>query len=221
MADLKGAAGPGSYRLVALCRENRLDFNEEPKPAEFLVRAEEHGVPQARHRVIIVGLRSDIVREVPAEFVPRLRRHSPQATVQDVIGGLDSLRSGLSTDDGVTAWEAALAQACDDVDRGTASLSSAVRRRVLAELNSVRGSLQAGTGLGRVGSGCAISSTCHAALKDWIVDPALRRLPNHETRSHMEEDLGWAASAIGVNRVSRMRPGSSRFPERGDHRAAA
>lgn len=49
MADLQGAAGPDSYR-------------QEPKPAEFLVRAEEHGVPQARHRVIIDGLRSSKTR---------------------------------------------------------------------------------------------------------------------------------------------------------------
>jgi site-specific DNA-cytosine methylase len=83
MADLQGAAGPDSYRLVALCRENDLDFGEEPKPAEFLVRAEEHGVPQARHRVIIVGLRSDIARAVPPEFVPRLRRHSRRCRPRD------------------------------------------------------------------------------------------------------------------------------------------
>jgi hypothetical protein len=126
--------------------------------------------------------------------------------VHDVIGGLDGLRSGLSTDDSITTWQAALARACDDVDRGTASLSSAVRRRVLAELNSVRSSLLAGTGLGRAGSRCVISSTCHGALKDWIVDPALRRLPNHETRREG---------------VSRKKPGSWQPPEQGDLREGA
>jgi DNA (cytosine-5)-methyltransferase 1 len=32
----------------------------DPTPADFIVKAEEYGVPQARHRVIIVGVRKDV-----------------------------------------------------------------------------------------------------------------------------------------------------------------
>lgn len=99
MSDLQGAAGPDSYRLVALCRSRELDLGEEPKPADFLVRAEAHGVPQTPHRVIIVGLRSDIARGVPSEFMPRLSPQSAPATVQDMIGDLVGLRSALSSGD--------------------------------------------------------------------------------------------------------------------------
>jgi len=57
------------------------------------VRSEDFGVPQRRHRVIIVGIRSDLVAGIEQAkiSVPEARR-----TVEDVIGNLPALRSGLS-----------------------------------------------------------------------------------------------------------------------------
>lgn len=213
MSDLQGAAGPDSYRLVALCRSRGLDLGEEPRPADFLVRAEEHGVPQTRHRVIIVGLRSDIARGVPSEFMPRLSPQSAPATVQDMIGDLVGLRSALSSGDSDAAWEAAVAGACNDVDKGTVHLAAAARRSVLAELNSVRRSLTAGTSLQRSGTtGCPVSSACQGSLRDWIVDPALKRLPNHETRSHMQADLGRYLFAAIIGKIRGESPRAEDFP---------
>lgn len=213
MRDLQDAAGPGSYRLVALCRSRGLDPAEERKPADFLVRAEEYGVPQTRHRVIIVGLRSDIARAVPAEFMPHLSPHSPQATVHDMIGNLGGLRSALSKGDSAAAWEAAVAKACNDVDQGTANFPVAERRKILAELNAVRSLVSAGTGLQRNGtSGCAVSPTCHGSLREWILDPALKRLPNHETRSHMEADLGRYLFASVIGKIVGESPRAEDFP---------
>ncbi len=51
------------YRLVALSpqRKGLLDFDDaEPEAKDFVVRAEKHGLPQARHRVIVVGIRRDL-----------------------------------------------------------------------------------------------------------------------------------------------------------------
>jgi DNA (cytosine-5)-methyltransferase 1 len=63
------------------------------KPKDFIVRSEDFGVPQRRHRVIIVGIRSDLVAGIEQAkiSVPEARR-----TVADVIGNLPALRSGLS-----------------------------------------------------------------------------------------------------------------------------
>jgi DNA (cytosine-5)-methyltransferase 1 len=40
--------------------DSRASLQEPNQPSDFIVRAEEFGVPQRRHRVIIVGIRSDI-----------------------------------------------------------------------------------------------------------------------------------------------------------------
>lgn len=58
---------------------------------DFVVRAEEHGIPQRRHRVIIMGVRSDFCRSRPATLAtvePVFLKH--------VIGDLPPLRSGLT-----------------------------------------------------------------------------------------------------------------------------
>ena len=60
-------------------------------PSAFVVKAEEYGVPQARHRIFVLGVRNDI------DIMPRiLEKVSTRTTVKDVIGDLPKIRSGLS-----------------------------------------------------------------------------------------------------------------------------
>jgi DNA (cytosine-5)-methyltransferase 1 len=66
-------------------------------PADYIVRAEQHGIPQARHRVILLGVRDDATGAAPG----KLRRSEGQ-TVQDTIGNMPRLRSGIS--DGPDDW---------------------------------------------------------------------------------------------------------------------
>ena len=61
MDDLRAAGGPDRYELFALSAASPHLPGSQPRPQDFIVRAEVHGVPQARHRVIIVGLRRDVV----------------------------------------------------------------------------------------------------------------------------------------------------------------
>jgi len=63
---------------------------DRPDPHDFIIKAEEYGVPQARHRVIILGVRKDINK------IPRTLKKSSRVSVGEVINGLPRLRSGLS-----------------------------------------------------------------------------------------------------------------------------
>ena len=81
LKDLGGEErGGGRYRLIALAPGERrqLDFSRfEPKGSDFVIRAEDFGVPQARHRVIVVGLRSDIATGISDRALTQLMvRHS-------------------------------------------------------------------------------------------------------------------------------------------------
>lgn len=90
------------YRLYSISEDELPEVGTNPKL--FLVRAERFGVPQARHRIFIVGVRDDI-RNVPG----RLRRGEPP-TLKQAIGGLPPIRSGLSRGkDSLAAWQAAVA----------------------------------------------------------------------------------------------------------------
>lgn len=58
---------------------------------DFIIKSEEYGIPQARHRVILLGVRND------HETKPtKLKKHAQTISIEDVISDLPRLRSGLS-----------------------------------------------------------------------------------------------------------------------------
>lgn len=91
-----------TYRLRAVTRSELF-----PSPADYLIRCEQYGIPQARHRVIIIGVRDDLDSAHSGALAP-----SSGPTVDDMIHDLPPLRSGLSreADDGA-AWLSAVREA--------------------------------------------------------------------------------------------------------------
>ena len=68
-----------------------------------VVSTEQYGVPQARHRVIVVGIRDDLMQSAPSSLP--IDESSP-VSVRGVLQGLPRLRSGLSRtqDSDGAAW---------------------------------------------------------------------------------------------------------------------
>ena len=88
-----------TYRLRAVTRSELF-----PSPAAYLVKSERYGIPQARHRVIIVGVRDDLV---PADL--GMLTPSPGPSVDEMIRDLPKIRSGLSREpDDLALWVAAV-----------------------------------------------------------------------------------------------------------------
>ncbi|CAN5330902.1 DNA cytosine methyltransferase [soil metagenome] len=96
MSDLKA---PG-YKIFSLVRKSRNDLFNEPEflPRDFVIKAEEYGIPQARHRVILLGIRDDIFKKPP-----QILKKKPSVSVEKVIGDLPRLRSSLSKQ--TDTWE--------------------------------------------------------------------------------------------------------------------
>lgn len=108
--DDLSAVGNRAYRLIPLTprsAQNVLAKKGHPPPIDFVVRAEHHGVPQARHRVIVVGIRSDLTDALDAAEISGslLSRADSFVTVKNVLAGMPKLRSGLSKfDDNEENW---------------------------------------------------------------------------------------------------------------------
>ena len=73
-------------------------------------------MPQSRHRVFIICVRSDLAASLPDECLPRLESGDRIVSVNDVIGVMPKLRSRLSRGDNPGAWQDAVREACDLVE---------------------------------------------------------------------------------------------------------
>src|SRR5690554_6462071 len=111
--DLIIAGGAAEYVLVPL--SGNASFNCSAPPSAFVVEAERYGVPQARHRVILVGIRRDLIDDAPHVALPFLKSAHRAATVRDVLECMPRLRSGISARGGnrddVEGWKQTVANA--------------------------------------------------------------------------------------------------------------
>ena len=175
------------YTIYSLVSDTKFEKGMDVsaiEPRDFIIRAEEHGLPQARHRVILLGVRSDLASKAK---VGRLSKDVPRHIVDDVVVGLPPLRSRLSREaDSAKAWANTvidhLQSLANDARKkgqlalGNELLSSAVGIRCDLPTGDIRFSGDADQNL-------------PADFKDWYLDEKLRVWLNHEARSHMSSDL--------------------------------
>lgn len=184
--------GSLKYRVIPLAASVANDL----APERFVVRAERHGVPQARHRVILCGVREDIAGQ-PKPLPETAHRISVNAA----IGDLPSIRSVLSREtDSHEQWLEALASACARVKRAGRRFADMAEEME----NSLRVSRRISSNGGRFVS---FSSRQEASsnLLSWLRDPRIGGVTAHEARSHMRSDLEryfFAASFAAVRGLS-------------------
>lgn len=132
-------------------------------PTDYILQAEDYGIPQRRHRVILLGVRVDL--ELPE---PSPLESKPLVTVADAIRGLPRIRSMVSPrrEDTVGAWLA--------VAKYVAGLAGTKGPSVAPDLGSrfEPGDMEVSGDLG-----------------DWLRDPRVGGAALHESRGHMAADL--------------------------------
>lgn len=213
--DLHSTSGQrDGYRLLAIGSESgRVLFPQSPshsRPRDFLIRAEEHGLPQARHRVFIVGIREDLVRAGKPDklLLPRRR----EASLRHVLQGMPKLRSGLSGNDDPQRWLETVRQAL--IRLSQVSLPGEDWARTARFQDVARQYARKIRILAR--SSCepsGVANDCPPDLAEWIVDQKLSCLPNHESRGHMPSDLQRYMFAILFGEVTGRSPKAQDFPD--------
>lgn len=193
--------------------ESKLDDFD---PRQFVVRSEDYGVPQKRHRVFVVGIRSDI-RVAPG----KLKLHDNLINCEDVIGDLPELRSRLSkSEDSYDAWHDAVQREGQEllatIGNGDLSNLSATIEAALQQLQGRNEPLKAAVvdenGIAPYGADYDQHMPEH--LKNWYRDDRLHFIPNQETRGHITSDLGRYLFCASYGRALRSSPKSSNFPKR-------
>ena len=198
----------GGYVLFPL--SPRADELEVRDPKRFVVRAEDHGIPQARHRVILVGLRSDVASARSGGLLG-LQSLRPCAT-SSVLAGMPRQRSRLSRGlDSPAMWSKTICDAAAEITSWSHKLRDGAGPRLAHAIEDAVSGMNGSPPAWRRRS-IRVGKGCPEDLRDWLLDDRLERLHNNETRAHMPADLGryLFASAWGVA-IGRT-PGASDFP---------
>jgi DNA (cytosine-5)-methyltransferase 1 len=194
------------YRILALSAEDdgQVDLLDTPQAEtrRFIIRCENYGIPQARHRVILLGVREDI--PLPrGTMLPRRQGVS----AGDVLRGLPVLRSGISREaDSPESWYQVLTSVTREkwlrrLRRQEAEVADTIEQAVERARSSVS---RGGEFLRR-----SIKVRAHA---EWYLDSRLGGVPNHATRSHIPSDLKRYLFSSSFARVHGRSPVLADFP---------
>jgi DNA (cytosine-5)-methyltransferase 1 len=216
LEDLRTAGGEqDSYALYAVGRNDRGRATLVPDPAhrDFVVRAETLGVPQARHRVIIVGVRRDLSGNARSRDSSAEGTGASPVSVRTVLEGLPRLRSGLSRDDSAETWRAGVLHQMDAVVRALASTDDLPETL----LKTAQTTMERFRSLNRTPPRESREppepiSPEHAGLAAWLEDDRLEVTLNHSARGHMMEDLGRYFFSAVVTDVLGRAPKAAEFP---------
>ena len=178
---------------------------ENAKQGErFLIRAENYGVPQCRHRVILLGIRDDFI--VDGMRISKLTQVDIKRTVRDAIGDLPKTKSSISRKKAAAKidWSTYIAsihensvfEQFDDKVRKEISNAQIIRNSIFLEQNQLH-QWQRNVSI----------------LKDWYNDCNLDVPLNHEPRSHMASDLWRYLFVSAYGAVHGRSPVIADFPE--------
>lgn len=179
----------GAYKIYSFVRNVEED-------SDFLIKAEQYGVPQKRHRVILLGIRFDL--EHPNLFLST----SEKVSLKIVIDNLPPVRSGLNrafvrykpfefTKSGRPKRE--YIKVKDSEINWTQLIISQIQTiRNWGEL-SMKG-IELGPGVFEWGKGKEFipgeyGVVINESMNNWYKDVNLGGIANHESRSHLTQDL--------------------------------
>ena len=187
LGDLRDPGNGFKYRVRSFVVDS-----EEPQPLDYLIESEKFGLPQARHRVILFGIRSDLAESSwkllaqPRRF--RLKEAGRQVCVRDALADLPPLRSRLSQEpDSRQAWLSAVKEAPDGLKGWHQPLRKAIELEMTRAVYSALNRESFGGRFIKLPGHLGVNMP--KKLRDWIADPKLDGVIQHETRNHMRSDL--------------------------------
>lgn len=173
------------YRLLAF---GVAGLRASDESCDYVVRAEQYGVPQARHRVIIIGLRDDCC--MPGAIAQH--RTKPIVTVREALEDLPKVRSGISRQ----------VDTCAEWRRFVQSLSTREWRKALP--------VEVQDEMDRAASRVVVPLMNRGA-EVMLLEPS-GYVFNHTTRAHIPSDLERYFFAASYSRVLGRSPDLRDFP---------
>jgi len=152
---------------------------------DYIVRAEHYGIPQARHRVILLGVRRDCTNL--ASHLPLVQADRP-ATVVEFLSGLPALRSSLSRGrDSRQGWLDVLSKTPELLNNFKHPKKVGISDRIATAI--ARASAIESMGLGFIKLAQTKQRLGLQEAFKWMQDVNLGGVCQHQSRGHMPSDL--------------------------------
>lgn len=182
------------YKVYSLSTEPE-SYDKEGHPiysnnSDFLIKSEIFGIPQKRHRVILLGIREDI--DIKPDI---LKSNDSIIDLESIIGDLPKIRSGLNrtfVNSFISGGKKKrIYKKVDDNFESWSTLTEGYRDKVMSwhefkgyKISSTRKSLNIGSEYIE----CKTPSN-NNPLHGWYADPQLKGVCNHVSRAHLTQDL--------------------------------
>ncbi|PXY01853.1 DNA cytosine methyltransferase [Marinifilum breve] len=185
--DLKSS----KYKVYSFVKQpesfDLMGFPAYEDNTDFLIQSERYGIPQRRHRVILLGVREDIKYDGKQVLDPE-----EQVSLDKVIGNLPKLRSGIGRqiigknekgnhkyakiENNLKNWSNAVYESAKKLKSEFPNINS----KAFQNLSNNQGANFVKTKL---------NEKNNPLFKNWYQDKRLNGVLNHETRTHLKEDL--------------------------------
>ncbi|VTU33228.1 Modification methylase BspRI [Variovorax sp. PBL-H6] len=215
LGDLKSPREDLSYEVRSLVVHKK--EGEELDPNDYVIEADDHGVPQSRHRVILFGVRSDVAKATPAltESPERflLTKLKKKVGVSAALAGLPELRSRLSKEpDSQEAWMKALRES----PLALKGWRVPARNVIEAAMEKFIKKAEKHATFGSTFIPMAVDpgEAMPKILREWYLDSKVGGVLQHETRSHMRSDLHRYMFAACFAATQKYAPDLRNFPPR-------
>lgn len=203
IADLSMPANGLEYEIRSFVKKGD---GSSLEPTDYIIHSERYGIPQSRHRVILLGIRKGL--GIPQHQL--LTPVSKPVTVRQTIGDLPRIRSRLSRGDSLDAWRQAV-QAAPSYVRGwgtenESSMTEAMRGFAAAATYTSTGGMFIPKSYKRLKK--------PTELQRWLHDRCLHGVCQHESRSHMASDLARYLFSASYADSMGYSPGLDVFPSK-------
>jgi DNA (cytosine-5)-methyltransferase 1 len=185
------------------------------QPNDYVIKSENFGIPQCRHRVILFGIRSDVAQSTPELTTnPRmflLKKAYPKVNVETALSGIPAIRSRISKEaDSHSKWLSALRKTTDNFLHWRAPIRKMIVPIVKASIDKAKSHESIGAKF--MPMNVISEPGMPKELKNWIFDDRIGGVIQHESRSHMLSDLHRYMFASSYARVAGYAPTLKNFP---------
>ncbi len=187
LADLSAPKNNLSYQIRSLVVDGT-----DLAPNDYVIEADDYGIPQSRHRVILFGIRSDVadatpeLSQNPHRFL--LKKTLPKVGVNAALSGLPPLRSRVSKEpDSHEAWIEIMKKAPMSLKSWQVPLRSKIEALMASSVKKAE--ILTSSGATFIPWNVTPAAEMPDELRSWYLDSRLEGVLQHETRSHMRSDL--------------------------------